>query len=265
MKRAEVRELLESLYERYNKPEFIVDDPVSVIHRFSDRKDAEIAGFLTATIAWGNRKSIIQSAEKMITIMGSSPMDFVIHAPDRSLNKLTGAIHRTFNATDFTFFIRALRRIYTQENGMEHAFTHAFQTHQNAGAAIHEVRGIFLQERHEHRSEKHFADPLAGSAAKRINMFLRWMVRNDGRGVDLGLWRGISPAWLSIPLDVHSGNVARDLKLLRRASNDAAAVQELDAALRKFDPADPVKYDYALFGVGVDKKSIWYDHGTNYE
>jgi len=256
MSAQDVHELLELLHDRYNRPEFIDSDPVSLPRRYTLKEDAEIAGFLTATISWGNRKSILQSASRMLGRMGDSPFDYVMQASTGELNRMDGAIHRTFQSVDLRFFILSLRAIYTRYDGLESLFTKAFRNHCGAAGSIHEVRGVFLQTPHEQRSEKHFADPLAGSSAKRINMFLRWMVRNDGRGVDLGLWKDIPMSVLSIPLDVHSGHTAREIGLLKRTASDARAVEELDEALRKYDAIDPVRYDYALFGAGVEKKEM---------
>ncbi len=248
----ELHELLEQLVDKYNRADFILLDPVSVPHQYHRKEDIEIAGFLTATIAWGNRKAILASAEKMMRTMGDSPFDFVMEAGAAMLEKGDAVIHRTFNRLDFSFFIRALRRACQQPGGLEQLFSDAFKVHGEAGLAIHEVRRFLLDVRHESRSEKHLADPLSGSSAKRLNMFLRWMVRADERGVDFGIWRQIPMAQLSVPLDVHSGNTARKFGLLTRIANDWKAVCELDASLRKFNPQDPVRYDYALFGLGVD-------------
>lgn len=249
---AELKAILDELADRYNNPGFIESDPVAIPHRFSAKEDIEIAAFLTATIAWGNRKSILSSASRMMSQMGESPFDFVMEAAPAALRRLEGNVHRTFQADDLVFLIRAWRQIYKSHGGMEEVFTRGFQAHGEAGGAIHFVRRHVLAVRHDKRSEKHFADPLAGSSAKRINMFLRWMVRRDGRGVDFGLWKDIPMAQLSVPLDVHSGNTARKFGLLTRTANDWKAVCELDASLRKFNPQDPVRYDYALFGLGVD-------------
>jgi uncharacterized protein (TIGR02757 family) len=252
----ELRALMDDLHDRFNRPEFIESDPVSVAHRYRSKGDIEVAGLLTATIAWGNRKSILASADRMLGRMGESPLDFVMEASAAQLARNHGAVHRTFSNTDLAFFVRALRAVYGRHGGPEAVFTRGFSQHHHAAAAIHDFRKIMLQTKHEARSEKHLADPFAGSSAKRINMFLRWMVRRDGRGVDLGIWSGIDPADLSVPLDVHSGNMARSLGLLRRPSNDRKAVEELDAMLRILDPADPVKYDFALFGLGVSGEAV---------
>lgn len=248
--KAQLKAFLNNRADMYNRPSFIGLDPVSIPHRFSQREDIEIAGFLAATISWGNRVAILRSADRMLAYMGNSPYDFVINHRDRDLKVIEGCIHRTFNAEDFIYFIEALKYIYLEKGGMEAIYAR-YQTSDSLQPSIHEFRKIFFELPHNDRTRRHLSDPFAGSAAKRINMFLRWMVRNDDRGVDFGLWRSISPSVLSCPLDVHSGNVARKLGLLKRKQSDAKAVAELDAALRKMDPVDPVKYDYALFGLGV--------------
>lgn len=251
--RRELKEFLDQRVECYNKPAFIGLDPVSIPHRFTQREDIEIAGFLAATIAWGNRVAILRSADRMMEIMGNTPYDFVINHRDADLKCIDGCIHRTFFAEDFIYFIEALKYIYTEKGGMEPLFAR-YQTGDSLQPAIHEFRKVFFELPHNGRTERHVSDPFKGSAAKKINMFLRWMVRSDDRGVDFGLWRSVSPAVLSCPLDVHSGNVARKLGLLTRKQSDAKAVAELDGSLRALDPADPVKYDFALFGLGVFEK-----------
>ncbi|SDL15094.1 TIGR02757 family protein [Salinimicrobium catena] len=253
MKRAELKEFLDFKVEQYNTPDFISSDPVQIPHQFTRKEDIEISGFLTATISWGNRKSILKNANSMMQLLGNSPYDFVLNHSETELESLSSFVHRTFNGTDLTYFIRSLRNIYQQHNGLEGIFTdHSDET--GLQPAIHQFKKIFFELPHEVRTEKHVSDPLKNSAAKRINMFLRWMVRNDNGNVDFGIWKDISSSQLSCPLDVHSGNVARKLGLLKRKQNDAKALTELDTSLRKLDPNDPVKYDYALFGLGVFEK-----------
>lgn len=248
----ELKSFLDEKVWQYNRPDFIESDPISIPHRFSLRQDIEIAGFLSATIAWGNRKAIIANALKLMDHMGNSPYDFVMSHNESDLERIESFVHRTFNGADLKTFIKALRFIYTERGGMEKVFTE-FSV-DGMQPAIHRFRNLFFSIEHENRTKKHVSDPMNNSAAKRINMFLRWMVRRDNSGVDFGLWRGISPAILSCPLDVHSGNVARKLNLLTRKQNDAKALIELDAALREMDANDPVKYDFALFGLGVFEK-----------
>ena len=250
MTKSELKEFLDIKVELYNRPDFITSDPIQIPHPFSKKEDIEIAGFLSATIAWGNRKSIINNANKMMTLLEHSPYDFVMHHQESDLEKLESFVHRTFNGIDFISFIKSLQHIYKNHNGLEAVFAkHAEK--QSLQHAIHHFKHTFFEIEHLKRTEKHVSDPLRKSAAKRINMFLRWMVRNDSTGVDFGIWRSLSPSQLSCPLDVHSGNVARKLGLLKRKQNDGKALLELDAALRKLDTKDPVKYDFALFGLGV--------------
>jgi uncharacterized protein (TIGR02757 family) len=246
----ELKEFLDAKVAQYQKPEFLSSDPIQIPHGFELKEDIEISGFLTATIAWGNRKSIITNANSMMERMDNSPFEFVTNANRKDLGSLNGFVHRTFNSVDLVFFVHALRTIYNEYGGLELIFTPKAQV-ENLNECIAKAREIFLGTPHEARSEKHFSDPLKGSAAKRIHMFLRWMVRGAETGIDFGLWTGIKPAQLSCPLDVHSGTVARKLGLLKRRQNDARALIELDLALRSMDPVDPVKYDFALFGLGV--------------
>ncbi len=249
----ELKDFLESKVELYNNPEFIESDPIQVPHTFSNKGDIEIAGFLTATIAWGNRKSIINNAIQLMKLMDNSPYDFVLNHEDSDLKKLLPFVHRTFNGQDLIQFIKGLKHIYTNHNGMESIFVRHAESF-SLQKSIHYFKQYFFEIDHLARTKKHISDPLKNSAAKRINMFLRWMVRNDNVGVDFGIWKNLSPAQLSCPLDVHSGNVARKLGLLIRKQNDAKALDELDSKLRKLDPNDPVKYDFALFGLGVFEK-----------
>jgi len=247
---SELKDFLDSRADLYNRPEFILTDPISIPHRFSLKEDIEIAGFMAATIAWGNRVSILRSSDRMMRLMGNAPYDFVLHHTDNDLRYIDGAMHRTFNAEDFIYFIEALKYIYIEKGGIETIFN-TYQTGDSLQPAIHEFRKIFLELPHNPRTARHVSDPFKGSAAKKINMYLRWMVRKDDRGVDFGIWRSVPPSVLSCPLDVHSGNVARRLGLLTRRQNDAKAVAELDMNLRSLDAADPVRYDFALFGLGV--------------
>lgn len=250
MTKKELKEFLDEKVLLYNNPNFIESDPIQIPHQFSLKEDIEIAGFLTATIAWGNRKMIIKNGKKMMELLGDSPFDFVLNHKEYHLDKLDGFVHRTFNNIDFSYFIKALSHIYTNHNGLENLFN-LYSTNESLQPAIHQLKKLFFEIPHPIRTTKHISDPLKGSAAKRINMFLRWMVRNDNSGVDFGIWNSISPSSLSCPLDIHSGNVARKLKLLSRKQNDAKALTELDKNLRLMDKQDPVKYDFALFGLGV--------------
>ena len=250
MTNSELQTFLDEKVIQYNTPDFIESDPVQIPHLFSQKEDIEIAGFLASSIAWGNRKMIIKNSHKMMELLGNSPYDFVMSHNDYQLEKLEGFVHRTFNSDDFKHFIKALKHIYINKGGLENIFIQN-QTETSLQPAIHALHEIFFEIPHLTRTRKHVADPNKGSVSKRINMCLRWFVRNDNAGVDLGIWKGISPSKLSCPLDVHSGNVARKLGLLSRKQNDGKALTELDSKLRELDPNDPVKYDFALFGLGV--------------
>jgi len=250
MTQNELKEFLDLKVIEYNKPKFIESDPIQIPHQFSVKEDIEIAGFLTAIIAWGKRKMIITNANKIMDLMGNSPYDFVMNFRQSDLDKVQGSIHRTFNSIDFQFFIKSLQNIYKNHNGLETVFS-KYARKDSLQPAIHEFKKVFFEIEHPLRTQKHISDPLKNSAAKRINMYLRWMVRNDQTGVDFGIWKNLSPSQLSCPLDVHSGNVARKLGLIQRKQNNAKALLELDTNLRKLDPIDPVKYDFALFGLGI--------------
>ncbi|PQL90735.1 TIGR02757 family protein [Apibacter adventoris] len=247
---SDLKSFLEEKVEQYNHIKFIDTDPIQIPHRFSKKEDIEIAGFLTATIAWGNRKSIIKNANRIIEFMDNSPYDFVLNHTNKDLLKINGSIHRTFNSVDLQFFIKSLKNIYINYGGLENVFA-ARQQEKNTFYLIERFRNIFFELQHFDRTQKHISNPVKNSSAKRINMFLRWMVRKDNKGVDLGIWNTISPSQLVCPLDVHSGNVARKLDLIQRKQNDWKAVSELMDNLSLFDSEDPVKYDFALFGLGA--------------
>ena len=250
MNQKDLKDFLNEKVIQYNNPNFIESDPILIPHLFSAKEDIEIAGFLSATIAWGNRKSIISNANKMIHLMGNSPYDFVMSHTVLDLERLDGFVHRTFNATDFKTFVGSLKNIYVDHNGLENAFAKSIENN-DLQLGISNFKKLFFEKSLSLRTHKHISDPAKNTAAKRINMYLRWMCRQDNAGVDLGIWKSISPALLSCPLDVHSGNVARKLKILKRKQNDGKALAELDQSLRKMDKLDPAKYDFALFGLGV--------------
>jgi uncharacterized protein (TIGR02757 family) len=255
MKFEELKIFLDEKADRYNRPEFIEHDPIGIPHRFSLPQDIEIAGFLAATISWGNRKAILKSADKMLDIMGNSPYDFVLNHSERDLQDLQDkSIHRTFNGEDFVYFIKQFNRIYTENENLEDLFA-VRDEETNLGHAIERFRARFLGVE-KHRSHKHVSSPYKNSSTKRIIMFLRWMVRKDKRGVDFGIWEKIDPRYLSIPLDVHTGNISRKLGLISRTQNDWKTVEELDRVIRRFDDQDPAKYDFALFGLGVTKELL---------
>jgi uncharacterized protein (TIGR02757 family) len=234
---------------RFEKPEFITDDPLGVVKRFTKKQDQEIIGLLAATIAWGNRKAIVTSAERILTIMEQQPFAFLTETDERDWQNFD-FVHRTFNKEDLLFFFNALKQIYQKHNSLEELF----QTHADlfgVKGRIVNFREQFCAIPHLPRSEKHISNPQKGSASKRLNMFLRWMVRPAHKGVDLGIWQNIPCSELRIPLDVHTARVARKLKLLTRNTNDWTALEEIHQTLDKLNPEDPAKYDFALFGLGI--------------
>jgi uncharacterized protein (TIGR02757 family) len=242
---------LEEKHDFYNRHDFISFDPISIPHLFSKKEDIEIAGFFSAIIAWGQRTTIIKNANELMKRMDFAPHDFVLNHTKRDLLQFKNFKHRTFNGTDCIFFIQSLRNIYKKYGGLEKIFSAPTGMVQ---VAIINFRKTFFSISHPHRTEKHISNPQANSSAKRLNMFLRWMVRKDKRGVDFGIWNNIKMSELMCPLDVHSGNAARKLGLLTRKQNDWKAVEELTSRLREFDSTDPVKYDFALFGLGAFEK-----------
>lgn len=248
----EIRDFLDLKVKQYNTPGFIDLDPIQIPHMYTEKGDIEVAGFLAATISWGNRKMIVKNARRMMELMGNSPYDFIVNHKEEHLKKIDGFVHRTFNSTDFIVFIEGLKYLYKNKNGLEGVFSE-YKTNDSLQPAIHHLKKEFFSIPHPSRTEKHLSDPLTGSAAKRINMYLRWMIRDDKAGVDFGIWKSISPSILSCPLDIHSGRVARKLGLINRSQNDAKAVSELDTNLRKLDCKDPAKYDFALFGLGINE------------
>ncbi|MGV6832585.1 MAG: TIGR02757 family protein [bacterium] len=250
MNKKQLKEFLDIKAIQYNTVDFIETDPIQIPHQFSKKEDIEISAYLTATIAWGNRKSIINNASKMMALFGNAPYDFILNASNKDLEELNAFVHRTFNGEDLKQFVLSLRNIYTKHHGLEGLFAKNADDN-SLQRSIHEFKKVFFEIDHLPRTTKHVSDPLKNSAAKRINMFLRWMIRKDTTGVDLGIWSSLNPSQLSCPLDVHTGNIARKLKLLKRKQNDGKALYELDNALRNFDPVDPVKYDFALFGLGA--------------
>ena len=253
MDQRELKEFLDEKVMLYNNPSFIESDPIQIPHLFSKKEDIEISGFLTAIISWGNRKMIIRNALKMMELLDNAPYDFIINHQKSDLKPFKKFVHRTFNSEDLYQFIQSLEHIYKKHQGLEKTLA-IIGEKTTYIEAIHNLKKIFFEIPHLQRTKKHISDPLKNSAAKRINMFLRWMVRNDQTGVDFGIWKTHNAANLSCPLDVHSGNVARKLALLSRKQNDWKAVTELDTNLRILDHEDPVKYDFALFGLSVFEK-----------
>jgi len=251
MNKQELQDFLNQKSDEYNRPDFIENDPIKIPHRFSLKQDVEISGFLTATISWGNRKSIIKSATNMMDLLENSPYDFVMNFSDKDLiNIEKKAVHRTFSSEDLVYFLRSLKNIYQQNESLENLFL-LKDNETNFYHALQRFRQKFLISDENHRSKKHISSTYKNSSAKRLMMFLRWMVRKDNRNVDFGIWKNIDQKFLSVPLDVHTGNISRKLKLVTRKQNDWKTVEEMDVALRKFDNQDPAKYDFALFGLGV--------------
>jgi uncharacterized protein (TIGR02757 family) len=253
-RRQDLKTFLDEKYRLYNQPAFIESDPVQIPNMFENPEDIEIAGFLAATIAWGQRRTIISNMNRLLDKMHHTPHEFLMHSQPEDLEDFRDFKHRTFNGEDCIFFLRSLKHIYLNHGGLRSVFETSYRQHRDLRQALKDFRDIFFAISHPPRTGKHVADIRKKSSAKRLNMFLRWMVRKDDQGVDFGLWTNISQRDLYMPLDVHSGNVARKLGLLKRKQNDWRAVEELTASMRDFDPEDPVKYDYALFGLGVFEK-----------
>lgn len=256
MQREKIYDLLERKYKEYNSASFIDADPISIPHRFAKKQDIEIAAFFSATIAWGNRKSIITSANKLMNLMDNAPHDFVLNHQDNDLKNLLDFKHRTFNATDTLYFVEFLKQHYLKNESLEDAFLKSEIKNSQAETLSGFHNYFFSLEDSPHRTRKHVATPVRGSTCKRMNMFLRWMVRKDKHGVDFGIWKKIKPAQLLIPLDVHVDRTARKLGLIKRKQTDWQTVVELTENLKTFDPKDPVKYDFALFGISVLDKML---------
>ena len=255
MNEQEIFEFLNQKAEQYNHTDFIDLDPISIPHQFSLKQDIEISAFFASTIAWGNRKSIISSAQKIIQFMGNSPYDFVMSCTEKDFKTLENkAVHRTFSAEDFQQFIFNLKNVYAETESLENLFL-LKENEENYYHAIERFRSRFLEEI-PHRSHKHVSSPYKNSASKRLVMFLRWMVRDDRKGVDFGIWKNLPQKYLSIPLDVHTANISRKLGILNRTQNDWKAVEELDQIIRKYNAEDPAIYDFALFGIGVSKELL---------
>jgi len=252
----ELKQFLDEQAAKFDCTDFITEDPISIPHRFGDADDIAIAGFLAATIAWGQRKSIVKSANQLINWMDCAPADFVKNLTESDLQPFSKFVYRTFNGTDCCFFLRSLHNIYENHGGLENVVTEGFKSTNTIRGALSHLYKVFFEIEHQHRTEKHLANPDKGSAAKRMNMYLRWMVRQSGTGVDFGIWRNIPQSALCIPLDVHVGNVSRQLGLLTHRQNDWVAVEELTANLRQFCPNDPIKYDFALFSLGVNGEKV---------
>lgn len=248
-----IKEYLDELNERFNRPSFIEADPISVPHRYTRDEDIEISAFLSATIAWGQRPTIVRNAHGIVNRMDDAPYQYIIQATDEDLRSLEGFVHRTFNAFDLRYFVLSLRNIYTHHGGLGGFFQERFLQTRDLRVVLSEFRALFLESPYEARTSRHLSNIDRGAACKRLNMFLKWMVRQDACGVDFGIWKSIPSSALYMPLDVHSGTTARKLGLLERKQSDWRAVEQLTASLRQLDPSDPVKYDFALFCAGIEK------------
>ena len=257
LNKKDLKEFLEEKYNQYNRIDFIDSDPISIPHQFTKKEDIEIAGFLTATIAWGQRVTIINNANKLIKLMDNSPYDFVMNTKEIDFVRLESFVHRTFNSVDTIYFMKSLQNIYKHHGGLEKVFipviSDGHDLNNQCMNSITNFRNLFFSIPHPSRTTKHISNPSENSSAKRLCMYLRWMIRNDKRGVDFGIWKNkkFDASHLMCPLDVHSGKVARKLGLLKRTQNDWKAVSELTFNLQQYDATDPVKYDFALFGLGV--------------
>ncbi|MFB9862499.1 TIGR02757 family protein [Rufibacter immobilis] len=253
---AQVKALLDDRYLRYNTTAFIAPDPVSIPHLFSQKQDIEIAGFFAAILAWGQRKTIINKCRELLQRMDNAPFQYITQHQDDDLKQLLGFKHRTFNDTDLLYLVYFFRWFYERHQSLEEAFlgdpAHPLKDQKARLEYFYNL--IFSLPEAPHRTRKHISTPAKKSACKRINMYLRWMVRQDNKGVDFGIWRQMSPADLVCPCDVHVQRVARRLGLIQRTQSDWAMAEELTQNLRQLDPADPVKYDYALFGLGIEEK-----------
>jgi len=255
MELEELKAFLNEKTAQYQTHSFIADDPISIPHRFKSKEDIEIAGILASTIAWGNRKAILKSCHLMMDMLDNSPYEFVTQSTDADLKMLETFVYRTFQADDLPGMVRGLKNIYSN-GGLEQMMTpHEGESVREGIARFRSAMLPYLSQ----RTYKHVADVAGGAAGKRLNMFLRWMVRPQEGGVDFGLWKGIKPSELMLPLDVHTGNTSRALGILKRKQNDWKAVEEVTGTLRLMCPEDPVKYDFALFGLGI------YEHWKNVE
>ncbi|QNK63340.1 TIGR02757 family protein [Pedobacter sp. PAMC26386] len=254
----ELKDFLDIKVAQYNRPDFITNDPICIPHRFSKKQDIEIAAFFASILAWGQRKTIINKCTDLFDRMDNDPYNFMLHHSDEDLRRLLNFKHRTFNDTDLLYFVSFFKHHYNLSDSLETAFlpTNFTQlSNFSAEDALNHFRAYFFSlPDSPRRTVKHISSPLQKSTCKRLNMFLRWMVRKDNKGVDFGVWTTISPANLICPCDVHVDRVARKLDLITRKQTDWRTAVELTTELRKFDPTDPVKYDFALFGLGVEEK-----------
>jgi uncharacterized protein (TIGR02757 family) len=251
-----LKEFLNRKVDEYNQPSFIERDPISIPHLFTKKQDIEIAGFFASIFAWGNRTIIINKSKELMKLMDNAPYQFIINHNEKDLKRLLQFKHRTFNVTDLLYFVLFLKHHYKQSNSLETAFSKWMNKKDDnieiALAGFHDY--FFSLKDAPVRTKKHIATPVRNSTCKRLNMYLRWMVRRDSRGVDFGIWKTISPSQLVCPVDVHVGRIARRFNLIQRKQTDWQTALELTSHLKQFDPDDPVKYDFALFGIGVTEK-----------
>lgn len=252
MNEKNVRALLEQKFRQYDRPSFISNDPIAIPHQFTRQADIEIAGFFAATFAWGNRTTILNKSRALLQLMDQAPHQFITQHREKDLKKLLAFKHRTFQSTDLLYFIEFLRHHYSQHETLESAFCLGSGNMENRLVTFHDY--FFSLPDAPERTRKHVASPGRGSTCKRLNMYLRWMVRRDKKGVDFGIWKKIRPSELICPIDVHVARVSRKLGLIERKQTDWQTAIELTDSLRTFDPKDPVKYDFALFSLGVNEK-----------
>ena len=255
---AVLKELLDEKLSFYNTPSFIANDPISIPHSFSKKQDIEIAGFFAAILAWGNRTTIINNCKKLIALMDGAPHDFILNHQEDDRKRFLSFAHRTFNATDLLYFLHFLQSHYQRHSSLESAFLPApvfqFSSGNIQPHLIHFHNYFFSLPQHPERTRKHISTPARGSACKRLCMYLRWMVRSDKMGVDFGIWKKVSSSQLICPLDVHVARVAQRLGLLEREAVDWKAALALTSRLREYCEDDPARYDFALFGMGVEER-----------
>lgn len=251
-----LKDFLDRKVEEYNQPSFIHNDPICIPHSFSKKQDIEIAAFFAAILAWGNRTTIINKSRELMLLMDNAPHEFCLFPSKSGLQRLMTFKHRTFNATDILYFVEFLHHHYQSSTSLETAFTRGMEADDDTieNGLREFVHYFFSMEDVPKRTRKHIASPDRKSTCKRLNMFLRWMVRDDNRGVDFGLWKNISPAQLICPIDVHVARVAKRFNLVSRSQIDWLAALELTACLKQLNDTDPVRYDFALFGLGVVEK-----------
>jgi uncharacterized protein (TIGR02757 family) len=252
MRLAEIKELLDEKVTEFNRSKFILNDPISIPHRYKKKQDIEISGLFAATLSWGQRKTIINNCNRLMEWMDNAPHDFILNYDKEDLKRFKDFRHRTFNPTDLAYFFRFLKWYYQQHDSLEDAFVTKEETIEAGLVNFHDL--FFSLPDFPKRTIKHISTPARKSACKRLCMYLRWMVRNDKKGVDFGIWKKIHPSQLVCPCDVHVDRVARKLKLIKRKQMDWQTALELTSSLRRFDPGDPVKYDFALFGLGVNSE-----------